>query len=171
MHLAFQGGPCGSKGAYAYLAAAPSWDGTYKLVSDGVITDKGGIHPFCVAGQDEDPFLWRTARGFHLLTHGMCPSGLRQAHYKYSRDGVEWNASPWQTYHYTVSYSDRLPHVFARMERPQLAFAERDEETGFVSKPIALFNGVCGDGSRGSNFECVFDQLTGKTWTLVRELE
>jgi hypothetical protein len=33
---------------------------------------------FCVAGTGEDPFLWRSARGWHMLYHGMCPSGVWQ---------------------------------------------------------------------------------------------
>eukprot|EP00619_Florenciella_sp_RCC1007_P017680 CAMPEP_0205935176 /NCGR_PEP_ID=MMETSP1325-20131115/38395_1 /ASSEMBLY_ACC=CAM_ASM_000708 /TAXON_ID=236786 /ORGANISM="Florenciella sp., Strain RCC1007" /LENGTH=65 /DNA_ID=CAMNT_0053305247 /DNA_START=1 /DNA_END=195 /DNA_ORIENTATION=+ len=53
----------------------------------------------------------------------MCPSGLRQAHLKFSPDGINWTTSPRQTYHYTVEYDDgSVPHVFARVERPQLWF-------------------------------------------------
>ena len=40
---------------------------------------------FCVAGTGEDPFLWRSARGWHMLYHGMCPSGVWQ---------VQWALNP-----------------------------------------------------------------------------
>ena len=39
-------------------------------------------------------------------------------------------------------YSDSRPHVFARVERPQLSFGMYDEETGFFDEPKVLYNGV-----------------------------
>ena len=47
-----------------------------------------------------------------------------------------------------------------------------DENTGLAGEPVALVNGVCGlgFGKNHSDFECVFDKLTGMTWTLVRPL-
>ena len=85
VHLAFQAQPCEAQNefhswAMIGLARAANWNGPYTLVSPDPITahNYSVIHPACVAGTDEDPFLWRSERGFHVLTHGMCPSGLRQ---------------------------------------------------------------------------------------------
>ena len=69
-----------------------------------------------------------------------------------------------------MAYDDNTTHSFARVERPQLFFENRDEETGFYSNPRYLYNGVCGTGGNKSDFECVFDQMTGMTWTLARPL-
>ena len=175
VYLAFQAQPCESEHhswALVGVAKADSWKGPYTLVSPDPVTpmDAFNYHPVCVAGQDEDPFLWRSSRGFHLLTHGMCPSGVRQAHLKYSMDGVVWSTAQLQTYHYTVPYDDDTEHMFARVERPQLYFSHRDESTGYYDTPLALYNGVCGTGEDKSDYECVFDQLTGMTWSLARPI-
>ncbi|GMH77068.1 hypothetical protein TrST_g4087 [Triparma strigata] len=179
VYLAFQADSCGDPthdtGAMVGLAKSAAWDQPFELTSPDPVTPKDWdpLHPVCWAGVDEDPFLWLDKRGFHILTHGMCPSGLRQAHYKFSVDGVNWKTSYLQTYHYLVKYEDKSRHAFARMERPQLVFAGGfDENTGLAGEPVALVNGVCGlgFGKNHSDFECVFDKLTGMTWTLVRPL-
>ncbi len=100
----------------------------------------------------------------------LCYCISNQAHYKYSIDGINWTTSPRQTYHYSVQYTDGTHHTFARVERPQIEFLSRDESTGFYETPIGLFNGVCGTGENGSDFECVFDELTGMTWTIARPI-
>ena len=59
------------------------------------------------------------------------------------------------------------------MERPQLYFeGGYDESTGLAGPAKVLFNGVCGlgAGNNHSDYECVFDQLTGMTYTLARPL-
>ncbi|GMH49969.1 hypothetical protein TL16_g00660 [Triparma laevis f. inornata] len=178
VYLAFQAGSCGDPhhdtGGMVGLAYATAWDQPFALTSPDPVTPKNWdpIHPVCWAGVDEDPFLWLDSRGFHILTHGICPSGLRQAHYKFSEDGITWRTSMLQTYHYEVAYEGGGRHFFARMERPQIVFKEYDENTGLAGEPVALVNGVCGlgVGKNRSDYECVFDQLTGMTWTLVRPL-
>ena len=114
VYLAFQAGFSG-KGKHAHghalvgIANAPSPFGDFTYVTPDPVTpmDWDPIHPVCWGGVDEDPFLWIDKRGFHILTHGMCPSGLRQAHYKFSEDGVTWHTSPRQTYHYAVQVRSR----------------------------------------------------------------
>jgi hypothetical protein len=183
VHLAFQSGTCDSTihgWALVGLAKAAEWNETYVLTSDSPVTPHDGIpgfHPACVAGVDEDPFFWVDARGFHLITHGMCPSGIRQAHYKYSDDeGLSWKTSPRQTYPYFQEFEDGkiLPTVYARVERPQLAFnGGYDLKTGFaIGGASVLYNGVCGsNGNVGDMYECVFDGFTGKTLTIARPLK
>jgi len=179
VHLAFQAGfsnkgPLSHGHALVGIAIADSPFGPYKYLTEDPVTpmDWDPIHPVCWAGVDEDPFLWRSKRGFHILTHGMCPSGVRQAHYKYSADGVNWHTSPRQTYRYTVRYENGRPDVLARVERPQLYFdGGYDLETGLAGSPIVLYNGVCGgEFGNGTNYECAFDKLTGMTWTLARRI-
>jgi hypothetical protein len=83
VYLAFQAQPCGGSAhswALVGLSKADSWEGPYYLVSPEPVTPHNfsKYHPVCVAGIDEDPFLWRSSRGYHIITHGMCPSGVRQ---------------------------------------------------------------------------------------------
>lgn len=175
VYLAFQAQPCETEyhsWALVGVAKADSWNAPYTYTSPDPVTphNYSKYHPVCVAGIDEDPFLWRSSRGFHIITHGMCPSGVRQAHYKYSLDGVKWYTSPMQTYHYTAHYDDGTQHTFARVERPQLYFNNWDISTGFYDQPSVLYNGVCGTGENKSDFECVFDEMTGMTWTLARPI-
>ena len=174
IYLAFQAGECNADHGRALvgISMAESWGEDFMLVTPDPVTpyDWDPLHPVCWAGVDEDPFLWIDKRGFHILTHGMCPSGLRQAHYKFSEDGKSWHTSMRQTYHYKVNYLDGSSHVFGRVERPQLWFDTIDPVSGYAIKPTVLFNGVCGTSDVGSRFECVFDKLTGMTWTLARPL-
>ena len=72
----------------------------------------------------------------------MCPTGVGQAHYAFSDDdGKTWHAGSGQVYSYDVEV-DQGPgkptshKLYARVERPQLAF---DKNKG---GPTFLFNGV-----------------------------
>merc|ERR1719378_1776113 len=97
-------------------------------------------HWFCLAGTGEDPFLYKTKRGWHIIFHGMCPTGIFQAHYAFStleQDARNWTLSPRQTYSYETRFTNGTNITFARMERPQLAF---NYSTG---QPAYLINGVC----------------------------
>jgi hypothetical protein len=51
--------------------------------------------------------------------------------------------------------------LYWRVERPQLLF---DRRLPYGERPIALTNGVCGDG-----VECLSDPRM--TWTLLRNIE
>mmetsp|Transcript_33601 Transcript_33601/g.95223 ORF Transcript_33601/g.95223 Transcript_33601/m.95223 type:complete len:498 (-) Transcript_33601:71-1564(-) len=168
--LAFQAAPNVKPGqhiALVGLSKAASVTGPFEYTSGKPVTPQRW---WCVAGQDEDPFMWRSPRGFHIITHGMCPTGYLQAHYKFSEDGVTWHTSPRQTYPYSVECQGGEVRHFPRMERPQLVFA-KEYPDGAVSDPVALFNGVCDDGVNylSAAVRCILDQA-GMTHTLVRPL-
>ena len=55
------------------VARAPKWNAPYVMITPQPVKPQEW---FCVAGTGEDPFLWRSKRGWHLIYHGMCPSGL-----------------------------------------------------------------------------------------------
>ena len=156
--LAFQGGYChsiipGIGEENIGVALAPSWDGVYSLVSGRPIVEPP---PWCVAGLGEDPFLWQNAAGyFHMLIHGMCYAPFNAIH-AFSRDGVAWALAEIAPYTYAVNYTDAAAALYWRVERPQLVF-------GADATPMALLNGVCGDG-----LACL--ETPGKTWTLARPL-
>lgn len=173
IYLGFQAQPehlpwTHSGGALVGIAKGTSLAGPFTYLSpDPVTADK----IWCIGGQDEDPFLWRSPRGFHIITHGMCPAGIYQAHYKFSLDGVTWHTSPKQTYRYGVKFDDGKKVNYPRVERPQLIFATTHAD-GAVSDPIALVNAVCDDGPNylAAFNKCNFKQW-GKTFTLVRPLK
>merc|ERR1711974_381870 len=111
----------------------------------------------------EDPFLWHNARGWHIIYHGMCPSGIMQAHYAFSSDAVHWTESTSETYSYTAEYTDGSSQFFARTERPHLIFSEGGNLTH-------ILNGVCDGSSPEKAYKCI-SEGDGMTWTLMRPLK
>ena len=169
------------------VARATSWRGPFRMLTPHPIEPE---HWYCVAGTGEDPFLWKTQRGWHMLYHGMCPSGFLESHYATApfnstfssfqgvaddasssrsrssgsgSDAWEWIVSPRQTYPYEFKYSDRTSRFFSRVERPQLVF------DGTTGEPVTLLNGVCDGSTIGDLDECLFKQ-DGMTWTGSRTL-
>lgn len=155
-------------GALVGIAKGTSLAGPFTYMTADPVTPQP---LWCIGGRDEDPFLWRSPRGFHIITHGMCPTGYLQAHYKFSLDGVSWHTSPKQTYQYSVQFDDGHKSFYPRVERPQLIFGKTHPD-GAVSDPIALVNAVCNDGANyaAAFYECAIKQA-GKTFTLVRPLK
>eukprot|EP00051_Salpingoeca_urceolata_P010074 m.122744 g.122744 ORF g.122744 m.122744 type:complete len:407 (-) comp16574_c0_seq2:462-1682(-) len=122
--LAFQAQPPGKGWELVGIATADSFQGPYVLNSGEPVTPEAW---WCVAGQDEDPFLWRSHRGWHVLMHGMCPTGVLQAHYAFSTDAIHWTTSPRETYPYLVQTTSGKAETFARVERPQLVFGKANK--------------------------------------------
>lgn len=143
------------------VARASTWQGPYRMITETPIEPE---HFYCVAGTGEDPFLWKTDRGYHMLYHGMCPTGFLEAHYAFSaNDGRTWTVSPRKTYPYEFYYANQMSHFFARVERPQLVFNENG------TTPLYLSNGVCDGSSLSDIDECLFKQ-DGMVWTAFRAL-
>jgi hypothetical protein len=138
------------------IARASTWRGPYTMLTPEPVEPEKF---YCVAGNAEDPYLWEDSRGYHVMWHGMCPSGVDQAHYAHSKDAVTWTVSPRQTYSY-----DGL----ARVERPQLFF-QHGREKG----PTQLINGACHGGSAQGIYDCL-ELPSGSlvmTYTLIRNLQ
>ena len=162
--LAFQGGPCVNPSPFSYemlgVAIAPSWNASYVVINDGqpIVTPDW----YCVAGFGEDPFVWYSPAtdSFHMLAHGMCFAPF-DARHLYSTDGSHWTVSSIMPYSYEVNYTDHAAEIYWRVERPQLLF---DPARPYGDRPIALVNGVCGDG-----LECLNTPMM--TWTLLRSLQ
>merc|ERR1711907_423820 len=58
------------------VARAETWRGPFTMITETPVESE---HFYCVAGTGEDPFLWKTRRGYHMMYHGMCPSGFLEA--------------------------------------------------------------------------------------------
>lgn len=107
-----------------------------------------------------------------MIYHGMCPSGLFQAHHAFSHTGDNWTVSRKQPYSYTIRFSDGTKETFARVERPQLGF-------DLVGDAVVLYNGVCHGSTAAEIYECLelkpppgsnMSFVVTQTWTLARPL-
>ena len=139
--------PSGEKNTYHTasligIATAPSWRGPYKSGSQfgGPISNYD--YPF---EENEDPFLFKTKRGFVALFHANTWTDSHGSHIPvasgagrlaYSADGRDWHYSQTPCYNGTIRFTNGTTLVLARMERPVLLF---DEESG---RPTHLINGV-----------------------------
>ena len=131
--MAFTAGYCHDEVEAIGIATASHWKGPYTIETLNPIFPKPS---FCLSEQQyEDPFLWRSTRGYHMLLHGMCPTGIFNSKYAYSLDGVRWTVSPLDPYIYIVLYDDGQEGVFVRCERPQLLMNDEGQA-------IYLFTGV-----------------------------
>ena len=126
------------------IATAPSWRGPYTIAASKF----GG--PISAADypweENEDPFLWRNARGewhalFHANTWGdsrnqIFPVAGHAGRHAFSADGERWSFSRTPAFNGTVQWSNGSSIKAARRERPFLIF---DDET---HAPTHLFTGV-----------------------------
>jgi hypothetical protein len=113
------------------LAKAPHWSGPYTLFSiDPILFNSDGTPHHC-----EDPFLYASKRGLHLLVHNQQDSGV--ARYAHSADGgLTWvlHGAP-GPYDGNVKWTDGTADSY-EVERPQFVF---DPDT---SAPLFLTNGA-----------------------------
>lgn len=109
----------------------------------------------------EDPFLWHTSRGWHLLTHNQ-QGPQTTSSYGYSEDGIVWTLSPSTPHNCTLRYTDGTSAEASGCgNRPQLVFDDVNGSNGASGPPRWLVNGAQAAKPNG-----------GKgTWTLFRPLE
>lgn len=127
--LAFNAGYCNGGLETIGLATAPHWSGPYTLLDPAPVLG-------CDASphKSEDPFLWKSGRGWHLLVHNQQgPEGVSA--YAYSPDARNWTLSPNTPYTTRVDYADGTSETLGRCERPQLLF-------GADGAPTYLINGA-----------------------------
>jgi hypothetical protein len=108
------------------LAWADHWNGTYRKLERGA-----GVGP---EGWQEDPYIYRGERGYHLLTHcagcvngtvnptaganvsaGMCGGG-----HMYSTDGLEWAMGRGPAYTCALRWRDGTATNLTARQRPAL---------------------------------------------------
>lgn len=49
------------------VARAKTWRGPFTMITSSPVEPQ---HFYCIAGTGEDPFLWKTDRGWHMIYHG-----------------------------------------------------------------------------------------------------
>eukprot|EP01120_Amphizonella_sp_Union-15-10_P006288 TRINITY_DN1990_c0_g1_i2.p1 TRINITY_DN1990_c0_g1~~TRINITY_DN1990_c0_g1_i2.p1 ORF type:complete len:283 (+),score=49.98 TRINITY_DN1990_c0_g1_i2:494-1342(+) len=108
------------------IASADSWKGPYTLPTEPIIPNN-----------NEDPFFWRSEKGYHALFHGMYPYDQSKyaGRHAYSPDAVTWYFSPESAYTSVIHYQDGRTITFARRERPHLLFND-------LGQPQFLLTGV-----------------------------
>lgn len=128
------------------------------------------------AGSYEDPFLYTTERGWHLIYHVYntgenpphgheCINSTVSAH-AFSPDGFHWFMSPTQPYGTQVKLTSGATVTVATRERPKLWF----DASGHMTH---LFNGVCSAQScpNGPPTGCVDCKYANWDYTLVQPLD
>jgi len=130
-------------------------------------------------GTFEDPYLYTTSRGWHLLYHvydvhadrTQCVNSTVSAHV-FSVDGHTWHTAASQPYSTQVAVNDSASGevktiTVATRERPKLHF---DTKTGQMTH---LFNGVCSATAcpEGPATGCVDCKYASWDYTLVAPLD
>ena len=154
--LIYRGTQCDNihtTGEHIGIAIADHWLGPYKRISNKPI--------FGWNINNEDPYIWRNKRGFHLLMHSQNNTGENhkiRGSYAYSLNGINnWILSkddPWTNY---IEYNDGSNATFVRRQKPALIF-----DNIYDMNPIYLINGVDINGSDGTMWQ------TG--WTLIQPI-
>jgi hypothetical protein len=129
-----------------------------------------------VIGKYEDPMLWRSSRGFHLLTHdklGQYPAWYNDhGGYWYSADGHDWHGPVESAYNTTVEWKGGAAATnttLSSRQRPFLFFSERNSSSGgggggggsssaSGAPPFYLYNGVGLPGKSHWDFSFTFVQ-------------
>ena len=93
---------------------------------------------------NEDPFIWRNDRGYHMFIHCQLePLHKTQGAYGYSQDGLSWNLLPdfmWET---NMTWSDGSISYFIRLQAPGL-YLDRDGYPLYLLTPV---NELSDDGN------------------------
>lgn len=165
--LAFNAGYChptahGNNLETIGLAMAPHWSGPYTLSpaapdSQGVLFPGGKEPP---AHRCEDPFIWTSHRGYHLIVHNQQPligDGSVISALGYSIDGVRWSMAPTAPYNCSVAWDDGTVSSAPMCgNRPHLVFSSSSDSDS-DRHPIWLLNGAQ-------------DTATGRTYSLFRPI-
>ena len=131
------------------VAIAKHWKGPYQRLTNEQPLFGWNAH-------NEDPYLWRNHRGFHLLMHSQITSEHKtRGGYAYSIDGISWILTPddpWVSY---IVWNDGTNDTLVRRQKPGLVFDDN-------KNPIYLINGVDFNGTDGTKW--------GTGWTLMQPI-
>ena len=94
---------------------APHWSGPYQLANPVPVT-----HP-----ESEDPFVFRTKRGYHLLTnvnndHARCQAGVACGGHAWSTDGLHFSNLTIGAFGPAIRFTNGSEWRNAYIERPQV---------------------------------------------------
>ena len=169
--MAFRGAQCqsptppmkGTKEKIA-IATAPHWSGPYTIVSKepvfGWMVPADWPASLVTPGQvmsNEDPFIWRTKRGYHMLVHSQLqPFHSTRGAYGYSQDGLSWTLLPDYSWETNMTWEDGSVSYFMRRQAPGL-FLDHDGYPLYLLTPV---DELSDDGCHW-----------GHGWTLMQPVE
>ena len=125
------------------IATAPHWSGPYQIVSKEPVFgwkvptdwDPDLVQPG-QAMKNEDPFIWRTHRGYHMLTHcQLLPDSKTRGAYGYSRDGLNWTLLPDRMWATNMVWADGSVSYFKRRQAPGL-FLDKNGFPLYLLTPV-----------------------------------
>ena len=108
------------------LLRADTWDGPFV---------RDGVKIFGEGTDNEDPYLWTSPRGVHMLMHSQDNAHHnheRRGAYAYSPDGVTWRLSSEEAWPTHLAYDDCGADAVVKRQRPSLAL---DATTGRPTPP------------------------------------
>ena len=122
-------------GKRTVLMRSDSWKGPYRNIS--ATATAGGSLP-----TGEDPDLFRTPRGFHMLNHN---TGAASTRLWFSEDGVTgWQESQGENaFNATVSFDNGTAIKVCQRQRPQIVFADDGLPGWFWSGVMLPLDGIC----------------------------
>lgn len=125
------------------IATAPHWSGPYTIHSKepvfGWRVPDDWPSSLVTPGQimtNEDPFIWRTARGYHMLVHcQLQPYSKTRGAYGYSQDGLSWTLLPDYSWETNMTWSDGAISYFKRRQAPGL-YLDNDSYPLYLLTPV-----------------------------------
>lgn len=135
------------------LMQAESWRGPYVNLTDGYAES---IHT------GEDPDMFRTRRGWHMLNHNTGPGSSVLS---YSLDGLQWVVPKQEpnAFNLTVPFDNGTVAEFCQRQRPQIVMASD-------GMPGWLWSGVMVRDAQGNCPSSDHVSTSPPTWTLAQPI-
>lgn len=121
-----------------------SWRGPFTMAIEDAL-GCGGPKKACSV---EDPFIWQSPRGLHMIAHDHEPFDFHKqvTAYAFTADvsGLSgWTFSGWPAAEArAISMEDGSTHQFCSQQRPQLHFSEVARDGVQHGRPLVLFTGM-----------------------------
>ena len=147
------------------IVTAPHWSGPYTIRSTEPLFGwrtpadwpSSLVNPTNQTMSNEDPFIWRTKRGYHMLVHcQLLPYPKTRGAYAYSVDGLAWTLLPDYAWETNMTWSDGTVSYFKRRQAPDLYL----DSNGF---PLYLLTPVDELSVDGCHW--------GHGWTLIQPID
>ena len=144
------------------IATAPHWSGPYTIQSKEPVFGwhapedwpSSLVYPVGQIMSNEDPFIWRTKRGYHMLVHSqLLPHLSTSGAYGYSKDGLSWTLLPDLMWDANMTWADGS---VKRRQAPGLYL----DTNGY---PLYLLTPVDELYQNGCNW--------GNGWTFIQSIE
>ena len=146
------------------IATAPHWSGPYTVHEEPAFQwyapddwPQSLVNPVGQVMSNEDPFIWRNDRGYHMLTHcQLSPNHSVRGAYGYSKDGLSWTLLPDLMWDTNMTWSDGSVSYFKRRQAPALYFDDNGIPLYLLTPVDELYQDGC---------------EWGHGWTLMQPIE